>query len=86
MAKSINDIYPHIYPSLHVHEGVIIDEITNIIENNHSIRALILAGSTNANNQGPLVSHFTGKGMNNLRVPVIIVPGHLDKEAIDAIT
>lgn len=86
MAKSINDEYPHIYPSFHIHEGVIIDEITNIIENNHAIRALILAGSANANNQGPLVSHFTGKGINNLRAPVIIVPGHLDKEAIDAIT
>ncbi len=86
LAKSINEDYPHIYPSIHIREGQMIDEILSIIEENKFIRALILAGSTNTNNRGPLVSHFSGKGMNNLRVPVIIVPGHLDKEAINAIT
>jgi hypothetical protein len=86
MAKSINEEHNHIYPILHIKEGNIIDEITNVIENDKSIRALILAGSANANNQGPLVNHFSGKGMNSIRVPVIIIPGHLDKEAINAIT
>lgn len=86
MAKFINEEHPHIFPSFHIKEGTMIDEITNVIEEDKSIRALILAGSPNANNQGPLVNHFTGKGMNSLRVPVIIIPGHLDKEAINAIT
>ena len=86
MAKSINEEYSHMYPSFHIKEGNIIDEITNVIEEDKSIRALILAGSANTNNQGPLVNHFAGKGMNALRVPVIVIPGHLDKEAINAIT
>jgi len=32
------------------------------------------------------VTYFSGKGMGKLRIPVIIVPGHLDVEAINAIT
>ena len=85
IAKTINENYD-IYPSLYIREGKKIDKIVEIIEEDKSIRALILAGSSNANNQGPLVSYFSSKGMGKLRVPVIIIPGHLDKEAINAIT
>ena len=84
-AKEIHEDHG-IFPCLYIQEGQFIEKIVDIIEENKNIRALILAGSTNSNNQGPLVSYFTGKGMNRLRIPLIIVPGHLDKEAIDAIT
>lgn len=85
IAKSINDDH-EIFPSLYIREGKVIDKIIEIIDEDKTIRALILAGSPNASNQGPLVSYFSGKGMSRLRIPVIIVPGHLDKEAINAIT
>ena len=86
VAKQINDENDRIYPIMYVREGRPIDKILEIIEEDRHIRALILAGSSNSHNQGPLVTHFSGKGMGNLRIPVIIVPGHLDKEAINAIT
>jgi hypothetical protein len=86
IAKDIHDDNERIYPSLYIREGRVIDKIMEIIDEDISIRALILAGSNTGNTHGPLVSHFSGKGMNTLRVPVIIIPGHLDKEAINAIT
>jgi nucleotide-binding universal stress UspA family protein len=85
IAKAINETH-EIYPSLYIREGKKIDKIIEIIEEDKSIRALVLAGSNNSSNQGPLVSYFTGKGMSRLRIPVIIVPGHLDDYAIDAVT
>jgi nucleotide-binding universal stress UspA family protein len=84
-AKAIHEEY-ELFPSLYIREGQVIDKIVDIIEEDRTIRALILAGSKNAGNPGPLISHFSGKGMGRLRIPVIIVPGHLDKEAIHAIT
>ncbi len=85
IAKDINEEH-QIFPSLYIKEGEATDNILEIIEEDKNIRALILAGSSHTNNQGPLVTYFSGKGMGKLRVPIIIVPGHLDKEAIDAIT
>lgn len=85
IAKAMNEDHD-IYPSLYIREGAVVDKIIDIIDEDKSIRALILAGSANANNQGPLVTYFSGKGMGKLRIPVVIVPGHLDKEAINAIT
>ena len=85
IAKNLNDDY-NIYPSLYIREGKMIDKIIEVIEEDKTIRALILAGSANSNNQGPLVTYFSGKGMSKLRIPVIIIPGHLDVQAINAIT
>jgi hypothetical protein len=47
---------------------------------------LVLGGGTQANGPGALVAYFTGKGLGKLRVPVLVVPGHLDAAAIDALT
>lgn len=75
-----------LFPCIYIREGQIVDKIIEIIEEEKNIRAIILAGSNNSNNPGPLVTYFSGKGMGRLRIPTIIVPGHLDKEAINAIT
>ena len=85
IAKTINEDHD-IYASLYIKEGAVVDKIIEIIEEDKTIRGLILAGASNASNQGPLVTYFSGKGMGKLRIPVIIVPGHLDVEAINAIT
>ena len=85
IAKTLHETH-EIYPCLYIREGKTIDKIVDIIEEDKPIRGLILAGSANVNNPGPLVSYFAGKGMSRLRTPVIIVPGHLDEYAIDAIT
>lgn len=64
-------------PALYLAEGGRMDSLASVIEDDPSISMLILCGGTQGHNPGPLVSHFTGKGLSRLRVPVMIVPDHL---------
>ena len=63
-------------PALYLTEGGRMDALIETIENDLGISMLILAGGTQGAGPGPLVSHFTGKGLSRLRVPVMIVPDH----------
>lgn len=83
-AKAVNDLNGQ-RPVLYICEGDRTDSIINTIEEDEHIRALILGGAEQASGPGPLVSYFTGKGLAKLRVPVIVVPGHLDPQKIDNI-
>lgn len=49
------------------------------------ILALILAAGTEAEGPGPLVSLLAGKA-GHFPVPIVIVPGHLDDQGIDALS
>jgi len=84
IAKTINETYG-LMPSLYIREGKVLDRIVEIIEEERLMRSLILASSKNNGNPGPLISYFTNKGISRLRVPVVIVPGHFDKEQIEAV-
>lgn len=66
-----------IMPAVYLEEGSRMEALSSVIENDPNISMLILCGNTQSNNPGPLVSHFTGKGLSRLRVPVMIVPDHL---------
>ena len=83
-AKTVHDLNGQ-YPVLYISEGSRTDVIVDVINEDEHIRALILGGAEQASGPGPLVSHFTGKGLAKLRVPVMVVPGHLDTEKIDSI-
>ena len=65
-------------PALYLEEGGRIEALTRAIENDSGISMLILGGGTQGSGPGPLVSHFTGKGLARLRVPVLVVPDHFD--------
>ena len=84
-AKMIHEDH-NLFCEFQIHEGQVEDKIIEMVENNKDIRALILAASTHNNNPGRLVTYFSNKGIARLKIPVIIIPGHLDKEAINAIT
>ncbi|NCT41135.1 MAG: universal stress protein [Alphaproteobacteria bacterium] len=64
-------------PTIYLVDGGRMDALVEVIENDPGIAMLILAGGTQGSGPGPLVSHFTGKGLSRLRVPVMIVPDHL---------
>lgn len=85
ISKNINETHG-IIPSIYIREGLKTDQIVEIIQEERNIVALVLSASKNSNNPGPLVSYFAGKGMHRLRCPIIVVPGHLDIDAINAIT
>lgn len=62
-------------PAFYIKEGKTRQEVAEIIAQDPTIRALVLgASSTNAN---PLISYFTGKGLSELNVPLVIVPDRM---------
>lgn len=65
-------------PALYVREGKPTDAVRALLDEDPAIAALVLAGGVKSSDSGPLVSYFTGRGLEHLRVPVVVIPGHLD--------
>ncbi len=66
-----------LFPMICIEEGTRSDVILKIIEENPDICMLILGADSSTSNPGPLVSHFSGKGLSKLDVPLMIIPGHM---------
>lgn len=73
-------------PIVLVREGSRRDELLKLLNEDPSISILVLGASTDASGPGPLISALTGKFMSRLPVPLTIVPGNLNDEAVDAIS
>ncbi len=71
--------------SLFIEQGNKFDAVVRIIDEDPNIKMLILAAN-DASNPGPLVAHFTAKGLARLRVPLVVVPGHLSEKDIEAVS
>jgi nucleotide-binding universal stress UspA family protein len=72
-------------PAITVRQGDAPKIIREIIAGNRDVAALVLgAAATGA--PGDLVSHFAGTDAGVLGVPVMIIPGSLDREAIDRLS
>lgn len=69
-------------PSLIIREGHKHDEIVAIAKGNPNLAAIVLGASLERGHPGPLVNYFTAKGISQVAVPVIIVPGHLKEDDI----
>ena len=61
------------------------DELFKLVEEDHSIRFLVLASSENSEDPGPLIKVLTGKKIKNLKIPLVLIPGSLSKKDIDLI-
>jgi nucleotide-binding universal stress UspA family protein len=72
-------------PKTFVREGLAIEQLLNVIDEDKSITALVLAAAT-SENPGPLISQLSGQFVGKLHVPLIIVPGSLSDEHIMTIT
>lgn len=72
-------------PRTFVKKGIVHEELFNLINNEQSIRVLVLGVSTEHGNPGPLINYIINKGSNECRVPITIVPGNLSDEQIDAL-
>ncbi len=75
IAKTANDINGTI-PSLYIADGEPGEALLKVIDGDTHIAKLILGGKTGSS-PGPLVSFCIGKGLDRLRVPVVVVPAHL---------
>jgi len=74
-----------IEPELVIREGNRAEEIVKLIDTDQDIAILVLAAATDKEGPGPLVSALAGKASGTFPVPITIVPGHLDDEAISAL-
>ncbi|TPG54058.1 universal stress protein [Sphingomonas glacialis] len=71
-------------PTLTVREGEGPKVIRDVIAGNSEIAALVLAAAASGV-PGPLVAHFAGADAA-LPIPLMIIPGSLDREAIDRLS
>lgn len=73
-------------PVLYVREGQPRDELLKLLDEEPSISVLVLGADPGPKGPGPLITALTAKHVGKLRVPLTIIPGSLDSNAIDAIT
>jgi hypothetical protein len=74
-----------ITPSITVREGEGPAVIRELIAANPQIAALVL-GAAASGPPGTLVAHFAGQDAGALSVPLMIIPGSLDPDAIDRLS
>ena len=72
-------------PTLVIREGDKIEELMAHIKADTEIGVLVLGAGTEKG-PGPLVAALTGRRMNEMRVPITIVPGGMTKDEITAVS
>jgi nucleotide-binding universal stress UspA family protein len=73
-------------PVLYIREGVASEEVLNLIQEDPGISILVLGASTGPQGPGPLITALTQKAVSQLPVPMVIVPGNLSDEELEALT
>jgi nucleotide-binding universal stress UspA family protein len=73
-------------PKVFVREGLAIEQVLQVIDEDKSITALVLATAAAGEDPGPLIKQLSGQSVGQLHVPLIIVPGSLSDEHITTIT
>jgi nucleotide-binding universal stress UspA family protein len=74
----------NVEPELVIREGEVVNEILAQINDDAEVDILVLGAGTDRKGPGPLVSRLS-KSSGTLDVPIVIVPGNLSKEQIEAI-
>jgi hypothetical protein len=72
-----------IKPVFYFKEGDLAAEIVKTIKEDDAITGLFLSGRGASSRQEEMIKHFAGKGMDQLVVPLTIIPEHLELNAID---
>ena len=75
-----------ITPKLAVREGDRVDCVIAHVASDPEIGVVVLGAATDSADPGPLVAALTGRRLNDLKVPVAIVPGNMSKEQIAAVS
>ena len=72
-------------PVFYIREGRPRDEVLKLIEEERDIRILVLGAAPGGKGPGPLITYLTKKVVGEMRIPVMLVPGGLEDEEIDAL-
>ncbi|MCW0181819.1 universal stress protein [Zavarzinia sp.] len=70
-------------PELIIREGIRREQLLKLIEEDPSIRILVLGAGAGGEGPGPLVSALAGQMSGSLRVPITLVPGQLTPDEVD---
>lgn len=74
-----------IRPTITVKQGDPVTLVRKTLDENDGIAALVLgAAATGA--PGPLVAHFAATEAGNLPCPIMVIPGSLDRDAVDRLS
>ena len=83
-AKWMRDKH-QVNPELVIREGEVVAEILSQIRDDAEVDILVLGAATDRKGPGPLVTQLS-KSSGSLEVPIVIVPGSLSKEQLQAIS
>jgi nucleotide-binding universal stress UspA family protein len=72
-------------PEQVIRVGTRAEEIIKLIREDEDVSFLVLAAGSSKDGPGPLVSTLAGKTASTFPVPIVIVPGSLTDEEIDAL-
>lgn len=62
----------------YIKQGIKVDAIKEVVAEDKSITNVILMSGENSAHPGPLVSYFTRKGLNEIGIPVTVMPFKLE--------
>lgn len=85
LAAQVNEITGGL-PILLIREGDPRDELLALIGEDPRISILVLAAATGGSTPGPLIAALTGRYASRLTIPLTIVPGAIDDEALERVT
>ncbi len=74
------------FPSLFIRQGEVLQQLQAVIAENPGISMLVLGAGTGNEGPGPIVSALSGNLAGKILIPVVIVPGDMTAEQIDAVT
>ena len=81
-AKKMNELN-RMVPALYIVEGPLEEAIINVVNQDTHIKMLILADEGHSGSAGAMVQHFTSKALPKIKIPVMVVPGHIYSSDID---
>lgn len=74
-----------INPTILIKSGVPAEVVRDVIASDSEIAALVL-GTAPSGAPGPLVTHFTGQDAGRLPCPVMVIPGGIEMERLEALS
>lgn len=80
-ARKVNEMTGTL-PVLYVREGEPHEELIRLMDEEPSVKVLVLGSGAGGEGPGPLISYLTGKGRAALHIPLTIVPGGLSESEL----
>ena len=71
-----------ITPTLVIREGDQVEQVIDYVKSDPEVGVIVVGAVADKAGPGPLVTALTGRRLNDLRVPITVVPGSMSKEDI----